>query len=132
MSACLFAQFADLMNPSVRWADVFSEWIEKAEADAARRRAAASPRAGFLEPLPVAVAPRPSLQIRVPALRTWRCLQCSAVLQEDFTECEDCAAADEEHEEDEEEQNCWYCRYCDDFCSNGLGICVRCELNYGR
>ena len=126
MSLVMFPSFAQLADPSLSWGDLFADWIAAAES-AARRRAAASPRAGFLEPLPVAVAPRPSLKIRVPALRTWRCPDCSAVLHEDFADCPDCAAADEE-----EEQNCWYCRVCDDFCSNGLGICARCELKYGR
>ena len=123
----MFAQFADLMDPTVRWSDLFSDWIAEQEAAASRRLACES-RAPFQEPLPVAVAPRPQLTIRAPALRTWRCRDCRAVLQEDFTVCPDCA----EEEESEEEQNEWYCRYCDDFCSNGGGLCARCELRYGH
>jgi hypothetical protein len=128
MSLVMQPTFAQLADPSLSWGDLFADWIAAAEAAAAARRPA-SPRAGFLEPLPVVVAPRPSLKIRVPALRTWRC-GCGAVLQEDFAECPDCAEEDESEEdesEEDEEQNEWYCRICDDFCSNGLGLCGRCE-----
>lgn len=92
-----------------------------------------SARPAFLEPLPLprsrSPSPQTTLRIRVPALRTWKCGGCCSVYPEEAKECELCYESDCDSEE--EEDNCWYCRICDDFCSHGRGICVRCDYNYG-
>lgn len=117
--------FAQLADPSVSWGDLFADWI--AEMDGRRQRTGPLPRAGFQEPLPVRVAPRPALSIRVPPLKVWTCDSCHNVYPNDVYQCDDCAEDEEDEEEDCSGSNPWYCRVCDDFCSNGRGICRRCE-----
>ncbi len=94
-------------------------------------------RAPFQEPLPLwrapLPAPRPALAIRLPPLKLWTCDGCHALYPSDVYQCDDCLGSDEDEEEDEEEaksdeeeENPWYCHVCDDFCSNGGGLCRRC------
>lgn len=94
------------------------------------------PRPPFLSPLAVAAAlaaspspfvlPPPALRIRLPPLKIWTCDGCHCVYPDDVEDCDECSG-DEEEEEEEGGGDPWYCRYCEDFCSNGRGICRQCE-----
>lgn len=74
-------------------------------------------------PVLLELVPLPALRIRIPPLKTWKCCGCRAVYPEEVEVCELCDFSDSESEG----YNEWYCRVCDDFCSNGGGLCRRCQ-----